>query len=86
VTVRVGKLDGVAFLEVEDNGPGISAEKRDVVRQRFARGDGNAAPGAGLGLSIVEEIATLFRGRLVLEDGAGGRGLKATVLFSESGA
>ncbi len=86
VTVKVGKVGGLAFLEVEDNGPGISAEKRDVVRQRFARGDGNAAPGAGLGLSIVEEIATLFRGRLVLEDGAGGRGLKATVWFSESGA
>ncbi|WP_320194933.1 sensor histidine kinase [Agrobacterium rosae] len=82
VTVRVGKADGVAFLEVEDNGPGISAEKRDVVRQRFARGDGNAAPGAGLGLSIVEEIATLFKGQLSLEDGAGGRGLKATVRFS----
>ncbi|SCX14812.1 Sensor protein QseC [Agrobacterium sp. DSM 25558] len=82
VTVRVGKVDGVAFLEVEDNGPGISTEKRDVVRQRFARGDGNAAPGAGLGLSIVEEIATLFKGRLSLEDGAGGRGLKATVRFS----
>ncbi|WP_416407455.1 sensor histidine kinase [Agrobacterium rosae] len=82
VTVRVGKVDGIAFLEVEDNGPGISAEKRDVVRQRFARGDGNAAPGAGLGLSIVEEIATLFKGRLSLEDGAGGRGLKATVRFS----
>lgn len=82
VTVKVGKVDGVAFLEVEDNGPGISAEKRDVVRQRFARGDGNAAPGAGLGLSIVEEIATLFKGQLSLEDGGGGRGLKATVRFS----
>ncbi|SCX25168.1 sensor histidine kinase [Agrobacterium rosae] len=82
VTVKVGKVDGLAFLEVEDNGPGISAEKRDVVRQRFARGDGNAAPGAGLGLSIVEEIATLFKGKLSLEDGAGGRGLKATVRFS----
>ncbi|MBN7805736.1 sensor histidine kinase [Agrobacterium rosae] len=82
VTVRVGKSDGIAFLEVEDNGPGISAEKRDVVRQRFARGDGNAAPGAGLGLSIVEEIATLFKGQLSLEDGAGERGLKATVRFS----
>lgn len=82
VTVRVGKRDGKVFLEVEDNGPGISLEKRDVVRQRFARGDGNVAPGAGLGLAIVEEIATLFNSRLVLGDGAGGRGLKATVLFA----
>lgn len=82
VTVRV-LCDGEAVcLEVEDNGPGISAEKRAVVRQRFARGEGNAAPGAGLGLAIVEEIAAFFSGQLSLEAGTGGRGLKATVRFA----
>ena len=82
VTVRVLRDGEAVCLEVEDNGPGISAEKRAVVRQRFARGEGNAAPGAGLGLAIVEEIAAFFNGRLSLEDGAGGRGLKATVRFA----
>lgn len=81
ITVRVRKIDGRAGLEVEDNGIGIPQEKRAVVRQRFARGEGNVAPGAGLGLAIVEEIATLFKAELVLEDGAGGRGLKASVRF-----
>lgn len=81
ITVRVRKIDGSACLEVEDNGIGIPAEKRAVVRQRFARGEGNVAPGAGLGLAIVEEIATLFKAELVLEDGAGGRGLKASIRF-----
>lgn len=81
ITVRVRKIDGRACLEVEDNGVGIPPEKRAVVRQRFARGEGNVAPGAGLGLAIVEEIATLFKAELVLEDGAGGRGLKASVRF-----
>ena len=81
ITVRVRKIDGRAYLEVEDNGIGIPAEKRAVVRQRFARGEGNVAPGAGLGLAIVEEIATLFKAELVLEDGAGGQGLKASIRF-----
>ncbi len=81
ITVRVRKIDGSACLEVEDNGIGIPAEKRAVVRQRFARGEGNVAPGAGLGLAIVEEIATLFKAELVLEDGAGGQGLKASIRF-----
>ncbi len=81
ITVRVRKIDGRACLEVEDNGIGIPAEKRAVVRQRFARGEGNVAPGAGLGLAIVEEIATLFKAELVLEDGAGGQGLKASIRF-----
>lgn len=81
ITVRVRKIDGRACLEVEDNGIGIPPEKRAVVRQRFARGEGNVAPGAGLGLAIVEEIATLFKAELVLEDGAGGQGLKASIRF-----
>lgn len=81
ITVRVRKIDGRACLEVEDNGIGIPSEKRAVVRQRFARGEGNVAPGAGLGLAIVEEIATLFKAELVLEDGAGGQGLKASIRF-----
>ncbi len=81
ITVQVRKIDGRARLEVEDNGIGIPPEKRAVVRQRFARGEGNVAPGAGLGLAIVEEIATLFKAELVLEDGAGGQGLKASIRF-----
>ncbi|MGP4691578.1 sensor histidine kinase [Agrobacterium cavarae] len=81
ITVRVRKIDGRACLEVEDNGVGIPPEKRAIVRQRFARGEGNVAPGAGLGLAIVEEIATLFKAELVLEDGARGQGLKASIRF-----
>ena len=81
ITVRVRKIDGRACVEVEDNGIGIPPEKRAIVRQRFARGEGNVAPGAGLGLAIVEEIATLFKAELVLEDGSGGRGLKASIRF-----
>ncbi len=84
VTVRVGREVDAAWLEVEDNGPGIPAENRATVRQRFARGDGNVAPGAGLGLAIVEEIAGLFSGRLELEDGADGRGLRARVIFPQA--
>lgn len=82
VTVRVYRsAAGQVCLEVEDNGQGIPLEKRDMVRQRFARGDGNAAPGAGLGLAIVEEIAHLFGGQLVLDSGQNGKGLKAMVLL-----
>lgn len=81
ITVRVRKIDGRACLEVEDDGIGIPPEKRAIVRQRFARGEGNVAPGAGLGLAIVEEIATLFKAELVLENGAGGQGLKALIRF-----
>jgi two-component system sensor histidine kinase TctE len=81
VTVRVSAMAGRVFLEVEDNGPGIAPEKRKTIRQRFARGEGNVQPGAGLGLAIVEEIAGLFDARLELLDGDGGKGLKARISF-----
>lgn len=80
VTVRVLRQGVAAVLEVEDDGPGIPPEARAALRSRFARGTG-ASPGMGLGLPIVEEIATLFGGSLTLGEGGGGRGLVVRVAF-----
>ncbi|CCM77296.1 sensor histidine kinase [Rhizobium mesoamericanum] len=84
VTVRIAEADETVCLEVEDNGPGIPAEKLAAVRQRFARGSDSGAQGAGLGLPIVEEIASLFNAALALEPGMDGRGLKASVTFAKA--
>ncbi|WP_312407521.1 sensor histidine kinase [Rhizobium sp.] len=83
VTVRVGAQQGAAFVEVEDNGPGIPTERREMVLKRFERGDasGQGRPGTGLGLPIVDEIARLHGASLGLEDGSEGRGLKVRVTF-----
>ncbi|OOG74697.1 sensor histidine kinase [Sinorhizobium sp. A49] len=80
VTTRVSEKDGFVCLEVEDNGPGIRPELRESVLRRFQRG-ASEAPGTGLGLPIVEEIAALYGARTSLGDGAGGRGLKVAILF-----
>jgi two-component system sensor histidine kinase TctE len=82
ITVRVFANDSVV-LEVEDNGPGLTEEEIVLVRRRFARGGGKAKPGAGLGLPIVEEIATLFGGSLNLSQASGGKGLSVKVLFPQ---
>lgn len=82
VTTRVVAREGSVSLEVEDNGPGIRPELREAVLRRFARG-GNEAPGSGLGLPIVEEIAELYGATTDLGDGADGRGLKVTIRFPE---
>ncbi len=84
VTVRISETDETVRLEVEDNGPGIPAEKLVAVRQRFSRGSASSTPGAGLGLPIVEEIAALFNAALALEPGSGGSGLKASVTFAKA--
>ena len=81
VTVSVCDVGYAVLVTVEDNGPGIPAERRSLVRQRFSRGEHRDAPGMGLGLPIVEEIAALFDASMMLESGAGGRGLKVTIRF-----
>lgn len=83
VTIRVRRAGAQALLEVEDNGPGIPAAQRHAVIGRFNRaasGDSvPARPGLGLGLSVVDEIARLFGGRLELVEAAAGQGLLARI-------
>jgi two-component system, OmpR family, sensor kinase len=66
VRLRVtGASDRVRFV-VEDDGPGIPADQRERVFDRFHRTDGardRASGGAGLGLAIVDAIAQAHRGR-----------------------
>jgi two-component system sensor histidine kinase TctE len=81
VTVRIIRLDRDVILEVEDDGPGIAAEKRQEVLRRFDRGSRTDETGTGLGLPIVAEIAALHGAHLTLGDGSNGRGLKVSVKF-----
>jgi two-component system sensor histidine kinase TctE len=61
--VRLTKQDGLAMIEVEDDGPGIppSAWPRVVERFGAASSDGK---GSGLGLSIAAEVALAHGGAL----------------------
>jgi two-component system sensor histidine kinase QseC len=76
ITVRLTKDDGHFQLAVEDQGPGINEEDRERLFERFYS-QGNDQ-GAGLGLTIVQTIATRLGGRISLENIADG-GLCATL-------
>jgi signal transduction histidine kinase len=62
---------------VEDDGPGLPPERRAEVMQRGARLD-ESAPGSGLGLSIVDELARAYGGTVTLGTSSLG-GLKAEI-------
>ena len=81
VTVRCWQDDGIAVLQVEDDGPGIAAEERLRVLERFYRVRGTAGEGNGLGLAIAEEIARSHGSRLQLDAGPHGRGLRVRAVF-----
>ncbi len=60
------------LIAVEDHGPGVQEEERDLVFERFARGGGagrrTGSEGAGLGLSLVDEHVRMHGGRVWVED------------------
>ncbi|WP_029009807.1 sensor histidine kinase [Azospirillum halopraeferens] len=75
------RVDGAAGrLEVADSGPGIPADLRERVLERFVRlDDARATPGNGLGLALVDAVARLHGARLELGDAAPGLSIALTL-------
>ena len=86
VTVRTALRGGRAVLEVEDTGPGIPADERARVLERFQRGRDASGSGSGLGLSIVRDIAQAHGATLELPDTGDGGGLCVRVVFQPGAA
>ncbi len=81
VTVRV---ESPATLRVKDRGPGVPAELRERIFQRFWRAERRKS-GSGLGLSIVREIMEAHGGRVEVSDRPGG-GAVFSLVFADQGA
>jgi signal transduction histidine kinase len=71
-TIRLGVSSDTVTIEVEDDGPGISDARKEVVVEPFVRGDDarnmDEAAGFGLGLSIARAIVLAHGGELSLND------------------
>ena len=74
-----------AFVEVEDDGPGVALAERSRVLERFYRVPGTQGEGSGLGLAIADEIARVHGTQLQLASGPQGRGLCVTLVFPAPG-
>jgi K+-sensing histidine kinase KdpD len=86
ITVRATqKVDNVIMISVEDRGPGIRAEVRDRVFEKFFRAmrDGDVSDrrvsGTGMGLAIARGIVEAHHGRIWVEEADGGRGARFVI-------
>lgn len=69
IIVRTGKTDNNIFVEVEDNGVGISREDQQKIFDKFYRttsGNVHNTKGTGLGLTLVKHIVEAHKGKIEL--------------------
>ena len=86
VVVEIWSDEGGAVLDVKDTGPGIPAEERQRVFDRFYRLPGSGVEGSGLGLAIVKQIADAHGAKITLGETEKDQGLKVTVRFPKLSA
>jgi two-component system osmolarity sensor histidine kinase EnvZ len=74
VRLAVGVSRGQAWIEVGDHGPGIAPDQQAAMLQAFARADASRGrPGLGLGLTVVQRVATRLGGAVSFVAAAGGQ-------------
>ena len=86
VFVTVAPNGAKVDILIEDDGPGIPAEKSGDLFTRGARLDTTGKPGTGLGLAIVRDVAEIYGGSVTLEDSADLGGLLARLSLPSGGA
>lgn len=73
ISVRIASTDDGPRIEVSDEGPGVPAEERDLIFERFQRGrNSGEESGFGLGLAIGCELAARMGGTLELVESTRG--------------
>ena len=80
VEVDVRLQGGMAVISVADHGAGVETHDREHIFTPFYRTAGRSAPGAGLGLALVRQIARQHGGDAVWVEGAdGARGISVSI-------
>jgi two-component system heavy metal sensor histidine kinase CusS len=88
ITLKSVLAGGMWQISVEDEGPGLDAEQRNKLFERFVRFGPQAASdkGSGLGLAICRSIVQLHKGRIFAMQPETGRGLRMVIEIPAAGS
>ena len=83
VTVSIDRQPQEVILSVQDNGPGLPGELQAQLVHRGAQGETGQllGQGAGIGLALVSQYATLMNAQMVLGNGPNGEGWLCEIHF-----
>src|SRR5262249_27548953 len=87
IQIATARDGGRVTVEVADRGPGVPADERERIFERFHRGgSAGAQSGFGLGLAIGRELAERMSGTLVLADSDRGARFRLTLPATTGGS
>jgi len=72
IEIAAMRSNGMVRFSVEDQGPGVPADEREKVFERYFRGQNGDGRGMGMGLSIVRGIIEAHGGQIWVEEGKKG--------------
>lgn len=81
IILSIKKEGEYVYISVQDNGPGVPRNLREVIFERFKQVEGGSTRkfgGTGLGLSIAKEFTELHHGSIYVTDAPGGGALFIT--------
>ena len=84
IEIEFEEMTNEFVIRVSDHGPGIDAEDRDRLFERFYRGKNAKSDGSGLGLALVKQQVGIHGGEITV-DSDEQRGTRFTLSFPNSG-
>lgn len=72
------------YIDLEDDGAGVSENMRNTILERGERADTSATPGQGIGLSVSVDILSSYNCRLEVEDSFSLGGAKFSITFPKN--
>ncbi|MAH61422.1 MAG: hypothetical protein CMF42_03935 [Legionellales bacterium] len=81
IHIRIVTESNRQIIRISDKGQGLSDKDKEKVFERFYRVLGTQETGSGLGLSIVHQIAKIYKANISLENNQQGPGLTVEVTF-----
>ena len=82
VDIHLYKQQDKIYLDIQDQGPGLTDKMKKRIFERFFRVLGTKEQGSGLGLSIVKEIVVINQAKISILDNTSGQGLLIRVVFN----